>query len=448
MMLILCLLLHTLQYSIHIQARRFNVNDFGARPDADSTTGTDNTWAFRDALQAASLHVADLRNTDGAEVYVPSVRDGGGIYLTSPVNVTSNVILRVDGTLRGIPDESAYPIVDVLPSYGKDLDTRGPFRRHPLVWSVHSNNVTICGSGTIDGMGSYWWQRWSNQTLQHGVGRPHLVEIYNCSGITIAGPGLTLLNSAFWTLHPIYSRHVHIHDINILVPSCQTWNNDCGINTDGIDVDSSQNVIIENNYISCGDDHVTVLSGWGDVGRRFGMPSKNVTVRRNVLGTGMGLSIGSSVSGGIENVRYVDNIMRETREQWGQGVHIKTRIGNGGYIRDVVWANNVYYSTGTEAVLIEADYQSSGECDQFNCTLIRDIVLRDLVFYNASRPGTIKCSDRRPCDNITFDNVRVDAFYHNEWSCSGVSSGTFDAVKPDGLRETCGRGLKMEKLVE
>ena len=77
------------------------------------------------------------------------------------------------------------------------------------------------------------------------------------------------------------------------------------------------------------------------------MPSKNITVKNNILGTGMGLSIGSSVSGGVEDVLYYNNTMNETRMQWGQGVHIKTRVGIGGYIKNVVYDSNTYYNTGS-----------------------------------------------------------------------------------------------------
>ena len=40
-----------------------------------------------------------------------------------------------------------------------------------------------------------------------------------------------------------------------------------GFNGDGIDIDSSQDVLIEHNYINCGDDHFTILSGVGDAGK-------------------------------------------------------------------------------------------------------------------------------------------------------------------------------------
>ena len=47
-------------------------------------------------------------------------------------------------------------------------------------------------------------------------------------------------------------------------------------------------MIIENNYIAVGDDHVTVLSGGGQAGRLYNAPSRNVTVKNNILGHGMG----------------------------------------------------------------------------------------------------------------------------------------------------------------
>ncbi|KAL7550951.1 hypothetical protein ACHAWF_017294 [Thalassiosira exigua] len=412
-----------------VDAKVYNIEDFGAKP------GKDSSDAIRSALAAAA------KEPNGAEVLVP--RNEKGEYLTSPINITSNIVFRVDGNLTGLRDQEKYPIVDNLPSYDEDLDdaggqlARGHRRRHPLIWSVNATNVTICGNGTIDGSGSYWLEEYHNRTLLH-AGRPHLMEIMGGKDITITGPGLTLLNSAFWTLHPVYSNNLHIHHINIVASNCKTWTDKCNPNIDGIDVDSSTNVLIEYNYISVGDDHVTVLAGRGNNGRLFGRPSRNVTVRNNVLGTGMGLSIGSSVSGGVEDVLYYNNVMAETRQQWGQGIHVKTRVGIGGYIKNVVWDGNNFLSTGKEAILIEGDYQSKGSCDESNCTRIEGLLLKNLVFHNSSSPGRIVCSDKQPCSNITMDNVTINGFVSSEWgNCKNVISSTFTNVLPTGLEELC-----------
>ena len=372
-----------------------NIEEYGA------SSGKDSTDAIQASLRAASSE------TGGGEVLVPP----GKNYYTAPIRVSSNTIFRIDGNLTALANKNAYPIVDILPSYDRDLDAggaiRGRSRYQPLIWVIDSSevsNVTLRGTGTVDGSGSYWIEQYHANNLTEG--RPHLVEVYNGTNVTITiGPDLTLLNSAFWTLHPIYCTDLHVHGIRVIASECSTWNKKCNPNIDGIDVDSSQNVLIENNYISVGDDHVTVLSGRGRAGVAFNRPSRNVTVINNLLGTGMGLSIGSSVSGGVEDVIYANNIMSETREQWGQGVHVKTRLGIGGYIRNIVWDSNDFVSTGTEAIIIEAGYQSSGSCDESNCTVIKDIVLRNLTFHNASRPGRIVCSSVSPCTNITFDRV-------------------------------------------
>jgi len=398
--------------------RTVSVEDYGAKGD----NSTDNTAAFRQALLV-------VRTDGGGEVIVPDA----GVFRTAPFNLSSNVLLRVEGVVRGVDEQAAFPVVGVLPSYGHDTDTNGPARRHPLVWAVDARNVTIAGRGTIDGAGELWWPNFYNKSIPGAhIGRPHLVEMLNVTGVDIRG--VTLLNSAFWTLHPTYCRDVHIHDMRIVTPWCQQYK--CA-NTDGIDVDSSSDVLIERNYISCGDDHVTILSGAGAAGRAFAMPSRNVTVRDNRLGTGMGMTVGSSISGGIEGVLYQNNVMEEQAGEWGQGAHIKTRVTYGGYIRDAAWVDNVIQVAGSPggALVIESGYQSAGQCTADTCTQVSGIVFRNLTVHKGGL-GSIDCYPARPCENVTFEDVHINAT--GTWSCKNVASGTVKNVSPPGLAEACG----------
>ena len=279
-----------------------NVEDFGAKGD----NATDNTKAFRAALLAVAA--------GGGEVLVPAAK----VYQTAPINLTSNVVLRVEGTMRAVTDRDKFPKIGILPSVGHDYDTNGPARRMPFVFAVGGSNITITGSGTIDAAGRYWWDSHKNHS-DGRIGRPHLMELQSVDGVEITG--VTLLNSGFWTLHPVYCKNVHIHHMKILNPDYKVDDyvqrqdpridqGEGAPNGDGIDVDSCQNVLIEHNYISCGDDHVTILSGTNGKGP----PCKNITVRHNELGTGMGLSVGSSVAGGVEDVTYQHNWMNQVRE--------------------------------------------------------------------------------------------------------------------------------------
>jgi len=49
-------------------------------------------------------------------------------------------------------------------------------------------------------------------------------------------------------------------------------------NTDGIDIDSSSNVIVRNAFISVGDDVIALKSGFNYCGREYGMPTRNVLI--------------------------------------------------------------------------------------------------------------------------------------------------------------------------
>lgn len=306
-----------------------NIVDFGAKGD----NYTDNTEAIHRAFQAVN---------GGGEVLVPE----GGVFQTAPFNLSSNVILRVEGTLRGIEEQDKFPVIAPPPSYGREADAQGKARRHPLVYAYSHENITITGSGTIDGAGWYWYPQFLHRDpiQANNIGRPHLVEIYNCHTVVISG--VRFKDPAFWTLHLLESRDVHIHDTRFEAPYCRNYK--CP-NTDGIDVDSCENVLIEKNHISVGDDHVTVIAGRR---KRKAKVCRNVTVRDNILGTGMGLSVGSGTAGGVEDVLFQNNVMTSRVGQLGQGIHIKTRSQYGGYVRRISWIDNVFHVAGRYVVCL------------------------------------------------------------------------------------------------
>lgn len=393
--------------------RSVSVEDFGAVGD----NRTDCTSAFRAAFAAVDA------DREGGEVVVPA----GHTYRTGPVNISSNTVFRVEGTMRAIQNRSVFPKVAILPSVGHDYDTNGPCRRHPFVW-VHGSNFTLCGHGTIDGAGRYWWNSTVRRRDDPGVGRPHLLELYGVKSAEVRD--ITLLNSAFWTFHPVYTQNLHVHHITIQIP----WG---GFNGDGIDVDSSQNVLIEHNYLNVGDDHVTVLAGVGDNGRMF-PGSRNITVVENRLGTGMGLSVGSSVSGGVQDVLFARNWMNETAGEWGIGMHVKTRTTYGGFIHNVAYLDNWFETAGYPggAIQIECGYQSGhgNSCSYNECTEIRDIVFRNNTFKRTGGTGQLVCFPARPCHNITLEDVvLVNHTTPQSWGCQNVASGTFRNVQPSLL---------------
>jgi polygalacturonase len=264
---------------------------FGAVAD----NRTDNTAAFR----AAAASSCD-------EIVV-----GLGVWLTGPFNLSSNTVLRVEGTISGSTDPRAYPVVTLLPV---DESFRAPWKRNrqrqALVAAYSATNVTVTGSGTIDGNGWPWWR---NQTAQgcrgfHNaswrpdpatqaaclVQRPKLLEFVDCEGVVLRGASaaapLTLRNSPFWTFHPVFCRGVRAQHVHFRAPR------DHG-NTDGIDPDSCDDVHVADCLVDVGDDAISVKSGrhWKTGAK---VAAQNYLFERVVI-LFRNFAIGSAVSGDV-----------------------------------------------------------------------------------------------------------------------------------------------------
>ena len=218
----------------------YPVTRFGAVGDGK----TDCTEAIAAAITAASRHERSFRHAQRPIVRFPS----GGVFLTRPFNLSSHLIVEIDGTILaaiGEEMERRWPRIPPLPTYGRDRDGAKKQRHQALLMGTAAEDIVIRGGGTIDGQGAWWWER------RHHLraGRPHLIELYNCTRVEVAG--ITLRDSPFWTVHPVYSEQIHLHHLTIRAPLYSP-------NTDGLDPDSSRHVMIEHNDISCGDDHIAI----------------------------------------------------------------------------------------------------------------------------------------------------------------------------------------------
>jgi len=136
------------------------------------------------------------------------------------------------------PDFPIWPVIPFLPSYGQGRNHPGP-RRTSLIHGENLTDIVITSSpdawGTIDGNGQPWWDAHKNKTETITPG--HLIEFMYSQQIEISY--VILQNSPFWTVHPVYSNHINIHDIDVNAPYDSP-------NTDGIDPDSCMDVTIAN----------------------------------------------------------------------------------------------------------------------------------------------------------------------------------------------------------
>lgn len=277
-----------------------------------------------------------------------------GTWLTGPLTLYSHMILTLEegAIIRFIADPRLYPPVWTR---WEGIEC---YAMHPLLYASNACNITLRGKGIVDGSGQWWWdafrqienedrqtprETWEWQlaalnpdyhTRPGGGGRPQtqflrppLVQFWKCSDIHLQG--ITLQNSPFWTLHTIYSRNISLSGMKILNPSD-------AINTDAIDLDSSENITIEGCLLDVGDDAITLKSGSGQDGLRINKPTRHVVARHcRILASHGGIAIGSETAGGIENVLVSDCVFDGTQ----RAIRLKSRRGRGGTIKNITLRN-------------------------------------------------------------------------------------------------------------
>ncbi|KAJ1268016.1 hypothetical protein BS78_07G104600 [Paspalum vaginatum] len=377
-----------------------SVEEFGAVGDG----ATSNTAAFRRAV--AELEARAAAAGGGARLEVPP-----GRWLTGSFNLTSRftLFLHQGAVILGSQDPEEWPLIAPLPSYGRGRELLGP-RHISLIHGEGLNDVVITGTnGTIDGQGNMWWELWWNRTLNHTRG--HLIELVNSTNILISG--ITLRNSPFWTVHPVYCSNVVMKDLTILAPLNAP-------NTDGIYPDSSSEVCIEDCYIESGDDLVAVKSGWDQFGISIGKPSSNIVIQRvsGTTPTCSGVGFGSEMSGGISNVS-VRNL-----HVWNsaQAVRFKTDVGRGGYITNITIANvtmekvkvPIRFSRG-------ADDHSDDNYDRTALPRISNVLISDVVGVDMQRAPMLEAVPGAVYEGICFRNVRLRGIRLQErWQCESV----------------------------
>lgn len=383
-----------------------SIVDFGGVGDGSTL----NTETFRNAVR----HFRRFGNEGGSQLNVPK-----GVWLTGSFNLTSNFTLFLEegAVILASQDVKEWPLIEPLPSYGRGRERLGG--RH--ISLIHGNgltNVIITGNnGTIDGQGKVWWELWWNRTLQHTRG--HLIELMNSRNILISN--LTLRNSPFWTVHPVYCSNVVVKDMTILAPLNAP-------NTDGIDPDSSTNVCIEDCYIESGDDLIAVKSGWDQYGIQMAQPSSNIIVRRisGTTPTCSGVGIGSEMSGGISNVTIEDIHIWDS----AAGVRIKTDTGRGGYIANITVRNitmervkvPIRFSRGSN------DHPDEG-WDPKAVPIVKNVTIANVVSLNSTKAPVLQGIKDSPFWGICVKNLTMIGLASTvKWHCEFVSGFAHNVV--------------------
>lgn len=337
---------------------------------------------------------SECKKAGGGTVFIPS-----GTFLTGPVCLESNTTLYVSAgaKLVFIQDEEAYPIIDTRWE-GSERPAHTP-----LIYGKGLENITITGSGILDGQGDYWWKLLRSGGLKYP--RPRFIGLEDCSRVVIEG--IKLMNSPSWTVNPVCCENVTIDKISIKNPADSP-------NTDGINPDSCRYVHISNCHVDVGDDCITIKSGTEKSDKRVCCEGVSVTNCTLVHGHG-GVVIGSEMSGGIRNV-VISNCVFEGTDR---GVRIKTRRGRGGFVEDVRISNLVMKGVMCPFVIHQFYFCGEGGKERIvwdkqpqpvteSTPLIRRLYLCDISAVDATAAaGFIYGLPEAPVEDVHLSNISI-----------------------------------------
>jgi polygalacturonase len=402
----------------------FNVADYDAVGDGIVL----DTKALQAAIDAASLQAsAECK----AQVLLQA-----GTYLTSSLFLKSHIEFHMEegAVLLGTTDESQYPLLRTRVA-GIEMDWPA------AILNINGQqNVKVTGKGVINGQGPYWWNKYWGEDKKGGMRKDYDTKglrwcvDYDCKRVRnmvvmesrdIELSGFDSIRSGFWNIHLCYSENVHVDGLSIY--------DNAGPSTDGIDIDSCRNVVVEHCTVACNDDSICIKSGRDADGLRVGRICEDVVIKDCEILTGAGVTIGSETSGGARNILIQNLKYRNT----DCGFRMKSAKTRGGTIENVLVENiqmvNVKYPFSMclnwhpaySYCELPKDYE--GEIPDHWKTLtkkvdkevgipkVKNITIRNIHSMNEpdyngpSRAFEIDAFSEKPMENVVFNNVKIQA---------------------------------------
>jgi len=291
-------------------------NDFGAIGDGY----TINTEAIQKAIDFCH------KNGGGIIKFLP------GKYITGSIFLKDNIVFQVDSGVYILGSEDIKDYREIFTRVA-GIEMMWPAA---LINVLNKKNVAIIGKGVIDGRGKVFWDKyWAMRReyepknlrwiVDYDCKRPRLILVDNSENVTIKD--LHLKEPGFWTVHILYSKHVTVDGLII-----RNNISGKGPSTDGIDIDSSSKILVQNCDVDCNDDNYCIKAGRDADGLRVNRPCEYVVIKNCISRKGGGLiTLGSETSGGIRNI-YVRNMKAYGTSS---GIRIKSAKNRGGTVENI-----------------------------------------------------------------------------------------------------------------
>ncbi|MCF2946725.1 glycoside hydrolase family 28 protein [Paraglaciecola aquimarina] len=396
-----------------------DIRNFGASPGA-----------AKNILPAINKAIAHLVKSGGGKVVIPA----GLWHVKGPIHLKSKINLHLQDGARIL---FVGEVSDYLPVVKQRWEGTEVYSYSPMIYASNVEDVAITGKGEIDGNVNspfHAWHKLQNEDISKlrkmgfsGVPvaqrvfaegtylRPGLIQIFG--GKRILLEGFTALNSPFWVNHVVAASHVTVR--NILVDSHFP-------NNDGIDIESSEYVLVENNVFKTGDDSVVIKSGRDLDGRTIGLPSRKIVVRNNEMGGEDGIGMGSEMSGGISDVFITDNIMHSGDSAF----RFKANLDRGGTV-ERIYVRNFVIDRFKHLFWFQLNYPSEhgGEFE----TIYKNIEFSNIAAKKVETAFFIRGTHQFPLKNVLFKNINISET-ENTFDIQNALDLEFEDVTIEGQR--------------
>lgn len=307
------------------------------RPDFGTRRTLLKLKSGRKATRAIQQAIDRLSARGGGTVVVPP-----GQWSTGRLELKSGVCLHLS---KGCELVFSGDIADYQPAVFTRDEGMELFSTGACIYACDAHDIGVTGQGVISGPSTKCEiyrhnarytpnpepmidrtpleQRHYNGLDTTPVFLPKTIAPIRCTRVLVEG--VTLRATLYWNIVPQYCRQVIIRGVTVESHGHGR--------TDGIDVDSSSDVLIEYCSMDCGDDTYTLKSGRGNDGIRVNRPTENVVIRHCLALRGQGgLVVGTETAGGVSHVYMHDCVFKGTN----QAFRFKTRRPRGGGMTDVV----------------------------------------------------------------------------------------------------------------
>ncbi len=367
------------------------------------------------ATKAIQKAIDNLASQGGGTVIVPE-----GKWLTGRLTLKSNIRLQLD---KGAELHFSGEIADYLPvvpcrNEGIDIQSMGA-----LIYANGVENIALTGEGKLVGP-DYESELGTRHEggISEEVGKiPFEQRVYDGSNNApvylpvFFGPmnsrnilveGVTFEHSIFWNIVPTYCENIIIRGVTVSSYGRSR--------TDGIDIDSSRNALIEYTSLDCGDDCFTIKSGRGIDGVKRARPTENVVIRHCRVKRGVGgITMGTETAAGIRNVYMHDCVMEHPSFPF----YIKTRRPRGGGAENIT----------VERVTVESSRKTAFKFDMLGSPewigelaeryparpigeltpRFANMTFRDITINSCPALINAKGIPEQPIEGLVFENIKA-----------------------------------------